>query len=213
MFSSRIALLALVLGAAALLHGCVRRPVTTLEMSWVTPQLPQPRFNKLLIISVARDDFVQVVFQDQMAAALKAHGINAVASKAYFTISTDAAIERFKRTIDESGADYVLLAYVTGRDATQSRDDQFMTIGDVTGFYTGYDRYLSAARSASDYSRQAMTTEASIYQIQRPVQKQGQRLIWSARIRIENPQVMRGEDYAPQYVAVVLESMKRDKLF
>lgn len=212
MFSSRIALLAVVLGAAALLHGCVRRPVTTLEMSWVTPQLPQERFKKLLIISVARDDFVQIVFQDQMAAALKAHGINAVASKAYFTISTDAAIERFKRTIDESGADYVLLAHVTGRD-TKSRDDQFMTIGDATGLYTGYDRYLSAARSSSDYSSETVTTEASIYQIQGPVQKQGQRLIWSARIRIENPQVMRGEDYAPQYVAIVLESMKKDKLF
>ena len=209
MFSSRIALLAVVLGAATLLHGCATKPVTTLEMSWVTSQLPQGGFNKLLIISVARDDFVQIAFQDQMAAALKARGVNAVASKAYFTISTDAAKERFKRTIDESGADYVLLAHVTGRD-TKSRDDQFITFGDATGLYTGYDRYLSAARSSSDFSSTAMTTEASIYQIQRGQQEQ--RLIWSARIRIENPQVMIGEDYAPQYVAVVLEAMKKDKL-
>lgn len=194
-----------VLAATALLPGCVTRPVTTVEMSWVTPQLPQAPFKQLLIISVARDDFVQVAFQDQLAAALKARGINAVASKAYFTIDTDAARARFKQTIEASGADYVLMAHVTGRDK-KSRDDRFMTFGDATGFYTGYDRYVSSARSASDYSSESMTSEVSIFRVE------GQRLIWSARIRTDNPKVMIGEDYAPLYVAVVLDAMKKDKL-
>jgi len=203
--TARSALLVVVLSAAALLPGCVTRPITTVEMSWVTPQLPQAPFNQLLIISVAADDFVQIEFQDQMAAALKARGMNAVASKAYFTINTDAARARFRKTIDDSGADYVLVAHTTGRDK-KSRDDRFMTFGDATGLYTGYDRYVSSARSASDYSSESLTSEVSIFKVQ------GERLIWSARIRTENPKVMRGEDYAPLYVAVVLEAMKKDKL-
>ena len=63
----RIAVRSVLLGAA-LAAGCITTPVTTLEVSWVTPQLPQMPFKKLLIITVASDEFVQVAFQDQMAA-------------------------------------------------------------------------------------------------------------------------------------------------
>jgi len=60
--------------AAALIAGCATTPDTKLEVSWVTPQLPQERFKKLLIITVAGDEFVQIAFQDQMAAALQERG-------------------------------------------------------------------------------------------------------------------------------------------
>ena len=194
------------LGAAALLQGCASGPVTTLEMSWVTPQLPQEPFKKLLIISVARDDFVQIAFQDQMAAALKARGINAVASKRYFSSGTEAEKARFKQSIDDSGADFVLIGHVTGRDM-KTRDDQFMSVADATGMYTAYDRYVSVARSSGDYSLETVTAEVSIFGVE------GQKLIWSARTRIANPRSTTGEDFAPQYIAVILEAMKKDKLF
>jgi hypothetical protein len=60
----RIAVLSALLGA--LLAGCIANPVTSLEVSWVAPQVPP--FKKLLIITVASDEFVQIAFQDQMAA-------------------------------------------------------------------------------------------------------------------------------------------------
>jgi hypothetical protein len=203
--SARFAPVIVVLSAAALLPGCATRPVTTLEMTWVSPQLPPEPFKRLLIISVARDEFVQIAFQDQMAAALKARGVNAVASKRYFSSGTDAEKARFKRSIDESGADFVLIAHVTGRD-TKTRDEQYMTFGDATGLYTAYDRYVSVARSSSDYSVETVTAEVSIFSVQ------GEKLIWSARTRTANPRVTTGEDFAPHYIAVILEAMKKDKL-
>ena len=203
--AARFASLAVLLGAAALLQGCATAPVTTLDATWVSPQLPQEPFKRLLIVSVARDDFVQIPFQDQMAAALQARGINAVASKRYFTTYGDAAKARFKQVIDDSGADFVLLAQVTGTD-TKERDDRFMTFGDATGLYTAYDRYASVARSASDYSERTVTSEVAIFRIE------GEKLIWSARIRTVNPDAFTGEDYAPRYIAVILEAMKKDKL-
>jgi hypothetical protein len=203
--AARFALFVVLLSAAALLLGCVTKPVTTLEMSWVSPQLPQEPFKRLLIISVASDEFVQIAFQDQMAAALKARGMNAVASKRYFSHYSEAEKARFKQSIDDSGADFVLIARVTGTD-TKSRDDRFMTMGDATGIYTAYDRYVSVARSANDFSEKTVTSEVSIFSVQ------GEKLVWSARIRTANPNVTTGEDFAPQYVAVILEAMKKDKL-
>ena len=195
-----------VLSAAALLHGCATGPVTTLEMSWVNPQLPQEPFKKLLIISVAREDFVQIAFQDQMATALKARGMNAVASKRYFSNGSEAEKARFKQSIEESGADFVLIAHVTGRD-TKTRDDQFMSVADATGLYNYYDRYVSIARSSSDYSLETVTTEVAIFSVE------GQKMIWAARTRTANPRATTGEDFAPRYIALLLEAMKKDKVF
>jgi hypothetical protein len=197
--------LVLLLSAAALLHGCATEPVTTLEMTWMSPQYPREPFKKLLIISVARSEFVQIAFQDQLAAALKSRGMNAVASKRYFSSGTDAEKARFRQSIDDSGADFVLIAHVTGRD-TKTRDDAYMTMGDATGIYTAYDRYVSVARSSNDYSEETVITEVSIFSVQ------AEKLLWSARLRSTNPSATTGEGFAPHYVAVILEGMKKDKL-
>ncbi len=203
----RYVLSVLVLGAAAL-AGCATGPVTTLETTWVTPELPKQPFSKLLIISLAHEDFVQVAFQDQMAAELKKRGMNAVASKGYFTSYAPNPEEekaRFRRIISDSGADFVLFARVTGTDA-KSRDDRFMTFGDATGIYTAYDRYVSVGRSQSDYSRKAIFSDVSIFNVQT------EKPIWSARIRTDNPTTTSGARYAPEYVDVIVRAMKKDDL-
>ena len=201
----RSALSAALLGAAALVAGCVTKPVTTLEMTWVTPQLPPAPFKKLLIISVANDEMVQIAFQDQMAAQLKARGVNAVASHRYFTRYTPDEKARFKKSIDESDADFVLLARVT-RTETNSRDGRPITIGDATGLYTAYDRYASVAIASGDNLVKTVTAEVSIFDLQ------GEKLIWSARTRTDNAYVTTGENFAPHYIAVILEAMKKDKV-
>src|SRR5262249_52456956 len=139
------------------------------------------------------------------AAALKARGVNAVAARRYFRSDTEAEKARFKQSIVDSGADFVLLARVTGTD-TKTRDERYMTFGDATGLYTAYDRYVSVARSSSDFSQTTVTTEVSIFNLQ------GEKLVWSARMRTTNPRATTGEDFAPQYIAVILEAMKKDKL-
>jgi hypothetical protein len=205
--SSRLAALCVaLLGALALLAGCATKPRTTLEMTWVSPQLPPAPFKKLLIITVSAEELVQIAFQDQMAAALKARGVNAVASKRYFTRYTEAEKARFKQSIDDSGADFVLLARVT-RTQRDEREDHLMTFGDATGLYSAYDRYISvAAASGGDYSVKTVTAEASIFAVQ------GEKMIWAARTRTANANVTTGENFAPQYIDVILEAMKKDKL-
>src|SRR6476660_9076954 len=102
----RSAMSAALLGVTGLLTGCATNPETTLEVTWAAPQLPPAKsFNKLLIITVANSEFVQEAFQNQMAAELKKRGVNAVAPRRYFSRSTDAARDRFQRSVDESDPD------------------------------------------------------------------------------------------------------------
>jgi hypothetical protein len=212
----RAALSAALLGAAALLAGCASNPETTLEVTWAAPQLPPAKsFKKLLIITVASSEFVQEAFQNQMAAELKKQGINAVASRRYFTRYTDAERARFARSIEESDADHILLARVT-TTATKAYEDRGTIIGpggvpygDASGVQGAYARYFypTSVVSGADASVKTVTSETSIFAAK------GEKLIWSARVRTTNAQTTTGEHYAPQYVGVILEAMKKDKLF
>lgn len=207
-------LLVALLGAAALLAGCASSPETTLDVTWAAPQLPPAKsFKKLLIITVAPSEFVQEAFQNQMAAELKKQGVNAVASRRYFTRYTDAERDRFKRSIEESDADHVLLARVT-TTTTKAYEDRGTIIGphgvpyaDASGVQGAYARafYPGAVVSGADGSVMTVTSEASIFAAK------GEKLIWSARVRTTNAQSAGAED-APQYVGVILEAMKKDKL-
>jgi len=205
---------AALLGGAALIAGCATTPETKLEVSWVTPQLlPAP--NKLLIITVASDEFVQAAFQDQMAAALQERGVNAVASRRYFTNYSEAERERFKRSIEESDADYVLLARVTKSDSN-ARDSRGLILGPggvpyggATGVYGAYALVPGTSSfQVGDAQVLTVTAEASIFA------EKGGKLIWSARTRTTNAQAVKsGADAARQYVPVILDAMKKDKLF
>jgi hypothetical protein len=203
------------LGAAALVAGCATKPVTTLEVSWVAPQPSKAAsYKKLLIITVASEELVQIAFQDQMAAQLKARGVNAVASRRYFSRYTDAEKARFKQSIDDSDADFILLARVTTTE-TKAYEDRGTIVGpngvpygDATGVQGAYARYVYPASyvPGADASATTVNAEASIFAAK------GEKLIWSARTRTTNARSTTGENLAPQYIDVILDAMKKDKL-
>jgi hypothetical protein len=201
------------LGALALAAGCSTQPVTTLEVSWVTPQRPEAPLKKLLIITVASEEFVQIAFQDQMAAQLQKRGVNAVASRRYFTRYTDAEKARFMQSIAESDADYVLLARVTNTEV-DTLENRGTVVGmnglpyaDAYGVEGAYARaFTGGARDGGDHSTKTVTAEASIYAVE------GKKLVWSARTKSTNAHRKTGEESAALYIEVILEAMKKDKL-
>jgi hypothetical protein len=202
------------LGAAALVAGCTTTPETKVEVTWVSPQLSQTPFKKLLIITVANSEFVQAAFQDQMAVQLKARGINAVASHRYFSHYTDAEKARFKRSIDESDADAVMLARVTNT-AEASSQDRGTIIGPAgvpyvgaTGVHGAFGLYVYPASYGGrpDGSMRTVTAETSIFALK------GEKLVWSTRTRSTNVNATTGEHFAPQFIDVILEAMKKDKV-
>jgi hypothetical protein len=211
----RSALSAALLGATALLTGCASKPETTLEVTWAAPELPPAKsFKKLLIISVAPSEFVQEAFQNQMAAELKKQGVNAVASRRYFTRYTDAERDRFMKTITDSDADHILLARVTTSEQKVYEDRGTIigpggvAYGDASSIQGAYARafYPGSVVSGGDVAIKTVTSETSVFAAK------GEKLIWSARVRTTNTQSATGAEYAPEYVGVILEAMKKDKL-
>jgi len=212
----RSALSAALLGAMTLLTGCASGPETTLEVTWAAPQVPPAKsFGKLLIITVAPSEFVQEAFQNQMAAELKKRGVNAVASRRYFTRYTDAERDRFMKSIADSDADHILLARVT-EVSTKTYEGGGTIIGpggvpyaDAVGVQGAYARAFypgAVVAVGSGGVAKTATSEASIFAAK------GEKLIWSARVRTTNTQSVTGAEYAPEYVGVILEAMKKDKL-
>jgi len=211
----RSALSAALLAVTALSTGCASRPETTLEVTWAAPQLPPAKsFSKLLIITVAPSEFVQEAFQNQMAAELKKRGVNAVASRRYFTRYTDAERDRFMKSIADSDADHILLARVS-EVSTKTYEGGGTIIGpggvpygDAVGVQGAYARafYPGAVVPVAGGVAKTATSEASIFAAK------GEKLIWSARVRTTNTQSATGAEYAPEYVGVILEAMKKDKL-
>ena len=197
-----------------LLAGCASGPSTTLDVTWAAPQLPPASsFKQLLIITVAPNEFVQEAFQKDLAAELKKRGVNAVASGRYFTRYTDAEKARFKQSVDASGADAILIARMTTSD-TKTFEERGTLIGPVgsspyaTTIDGAFARYAYPASYAAgpDASVKTVHSETSIFT------SKGEKLIWSARVRTDNAQSTTGAHYAPQYVGVILDAMKKDKL-
>jgi hypothetical protein len=201
--------------AAALVAGCSFGPSTKLDITWAAPQLPPAKsFQKLLIISVAPNEFVQEAFQKQLAAELQKRGVNAVASGRYFTRYTDAERDRFKRSVASSGADAILIARMTTSDIKtfEERGTLMGTAANSSPYSSSINdafaryAYPGSYAAGADASVKTVHSETSIFAAK------GEKLIWSARVRTDNAQSTTGAKYAPQYVEVILEAMKKDKL-
>src|SRR5262245_3566729 len=110
-----------------LIAGCSTTAYTSLDKSWMDPKLAGAKFKKVPILTIAGDEFAQAYFQEDLAAALRKRGVNAVASESYFTHSSPAENARFQRAIAQSDADGVLLARVVGVDETTTVIGGYLT--------------------------------------------------------------------------------------
>lgn len=199
--------------AAALLAGCATTARTTLETSWRDPTLTAAKpVKKVLIVTVSPDEFAQEAFQTEMAAELKARGVNAVPSRAYFTRYTDAERARFKRVVEGSDADAILLARTVGVSRTDGTSAGMMigpngapyaAVGDI---YGAYARTFDPAHYVppSDYTRTTARAEAALYD------KASGKLLWTARTRIDNADQGELGPAVRQFCGVLMDAAEKD---
>jgi len=210
----RLRAVALVLAAFAI-AGCAGSARTSLETSWVNPKFQGAKFKKVLILSVAADEFAQQYFQDDMAAALTKRGMTAVASERFFTHLSPAEETRFKQAVAQSGADAVLLARVVGVDEkTTTRPAMLTTASGVPVAYAwGIDAAFTQAFAPTryvaptDYSTTTVLVETLLYEMQ------GRTPVWSAQTRTTNADKGDLQPAVAQFVSVLVGAMARDGLF
>jgi len=208
--------LALAVAVAVLaVAGCATTAYTSLDKSWKDPKLAGTKFRKMLIITIAGDEFAQAYFQEDLAAALRKRGVNAVASESYFSHSSPAEDARFRRAIAQSDADAVLLARVVGVD------DKTTVTG---GYLTGHNGVpvaqvyglgnLAAARFAptryvrpDDYTQATVIVETVLYETK------GKQAVWTAQTSTKNAESGDLKPAVQQFVGVLVGAMDRDGLF
>jgi hypothetical protein len=201
--------------AAFAIAGCAGSARTSLETSWVNPKLQGTKFKKVLILSVAADEFAQQYFQEDMAAALTKRGMTAVASERFFTNGSPAEQTRFKQAVAQSGADAVLLARVVGVDEkTTARPAMLTTASGVPVAYAwGIDAAFTQAFAPThyvaptDYSTTTVLIETLLYEMQ------GRTPVWSAQTRTTNADKGDLRPAVAQFVSVLVGAMERDGLF
>lgn len=187
---------ALFLITALTLGACAIQDRTSLDASWSAPDRPAKHFKKVLVITVARDEFVQQELQDMLAKRLQSEGMNAVASHRYFTRYVPEEKERFREAIESSDADAVFVLRATFAD-TESRTSPDYPI------YT----YPTNVRTSPDYTLTELGSEATLFE------RKGQKRVWSARLLTENAGTGDRARAINQYIDVLVAAMKKDKVF
>ncbi len=201
--------------AALSIAGCSTTAHTSLDKSWVDPKLAGTKFRKVLILTIASDEFAQAYFQEDMAAALRKRGVNAAASQGYFTHPGPAEEARFKRVIAESDADAVLLARVVGVDE-KSVTTPGMLVGpggapyaDLVGVGNNVAAFFAPTRYVrpNDYTQTTVLVETVLYE------RKGKQAVWSAQTSTKNAQSGDLKPAIAQFVDVLAGAMDRDGLF
>jgi hypothetical protein len=199
--------------AALLVAGCMTAR-TSLDTSWIDPKVKGAKFKKVLILTVATDEFAQQYFQQDMAAALRQRGMNAVASERFFTHRSPSEEARFRRAVEQSGADAVMLARVVGVDQKTGTVPGMLTgpggtpVAETIGFGNAVAATFAPTYYVrpSDYTLTTVIVETVLYEME------GRRAVWSARTHTANADQGDLRPAMSQFVGVLVGAMARDGL-
>jgi hypothetical protein len=201
--------------AALSIAGCAGTARTSLDKSWVDPKLAGTKFRKVLILTIAGDEFAQAYFQEDMAAALRRRGVNAAASEQYFSHASPAEDARFKRAVEQSDADAVLLARVIGVDEKTGVTGGYL-LGPggvpVAGVY-GLGGVVASAYAPTRYVRPSDYTTTTVLVETVLYETKGKRAVWSAQTSTKNAESGDLKPAVAQFVGVLVGAMDRDGLF
>jgi hypothetical protein len=208
----RAAIIAL---AALLVAGCAMTARSSLDASWIDPTAKGKKFKKVLILSVAHDEFAQQYFQQDMATAMRARGMNAIASERFFTHKSPSEQARFMRAVESSDADAVLLARVIGVDQKTGTTPGMLTgaggapVGEMTGIGNAVAATFAPTMYVrpSDYTLTTVIVETVLFELK------SRRAVWSARTNTANADSGDLKPAIAQFVSVLVGAMERDGLF
>jgi len=200
--------------AALVLAGCMTAR-TSLDASWIDPQYRHAKFKKVLVLSVASDEFAQQYFQEDIAAAMRARGMNTVASERFFTHKSKAEYARFMRAVETSGADAVLLGRVIGVDQKTGTIPGMLTgpAGTPLEETVGLENAVAASFAPtmyvrpSDYTLTTVLVESVLFDLKT------RRAVWTARTQTANADQGDLKPAVAQFVGVLVQAMERDGLF
>lgn len=83
--------------------------MATIKKTWREPGMESAVYHKLLIIGIAHDDNVRVMFEDILADTLRQHGVEAVSSHTLISDLSKADRDLVQKVAQNEGADGVII--------------------------------------------------------------------------------------------------------
>jgi len=194
---------ALLFALASLVGGCA---TTQVDAVWSRPEYAGRSIpGKMLVVGVTRDETVRRLYEDTMAAQLRARGVAAVPSYEFLTVPLSdregrALIEAAKRI----GAARILSSALVAREHVQwVETEPVPAVGwDYYGWYGYYWPYGYMRTETHEYDRYyASTTLTDV---------SNDKVYWSARTRSEVPG--RIETAVNDFVSAIVDALSQGRL-
>jgi hypothetical protein len=202
---------------AVAVGGCATAPRSSLQANWANPQLAgSAKFTKVIIVTVSDLEFGQKIFQDELAARLQAAGVNAVASHRYFSSTGPAQREALRGIIANAKADGVVFARSVNTETVKQQQADIaggVPLATTMGMYdvwTGIGLGVAGVgwvAAPSAVVSTSTTTDVYLFEVK------GEKPVWSARVNTANSGEGNLTPVVTQVVNIVVDTMKRDRVF
>jgi len=93
---------------------------TTLKAVWRNPEFAGRRLQKVLVVSVCREDTYRRIFEDSLTRQLRAHGVAAQPGYALFPEGGAVDKRKINSEIKAKGFDALIISMVTGQETRQT---------------------------------------------------------------------------------------------
>jgi hypothetical protein len=193
--------------AAALAFGGAGCASTQIVNQWANPEYVSPRFKKILVIGVSKQESIRRTFEDAFVARLKAEGIEAESSYRYIPEDGEVDEARLQEAVKQAQADG---AIVTRLVRVEKKTDvipgsYYPAPGATFGFYRGYSAaWLGYYDPPRIYQYEVYISETSLYDTRT------NQLIWSGTVKTKDPGDINKE--IKDYVDIVVDALKSKNL-
>jgi len=184
---------------ALALAGCAS---TSLTDQWKSAQFAGPPLKKLMVVGVSTQPGPRRIFEDEFSAALKAAGVDAVASYTKITQDGQADQAVLEQAVRDLGAEGVLVTrLVKTEQKTQVTPGYYRPVPAV-GFYGWYSSaWVGYYEPPAVYQYDVVTAETSVYHIGKG------ELVWSGITETFAPQDVRKETQG--FAKIIIGALKK----
>jgi hypothetical protein len=184
---------------AAALGGCAS---TSLVNQWKSPGFSGPPLKKVLVVGVTKQPGPRRIFEDELSAALRAAGVQAVPS--YTVIPQDGQAEQavLERALRDIGADGVLVTRLVSREQKTQVTPGFYQPMPAMGMYGWYSSaWVGYYEPPTVYQYDVVTADTSVYSVN------AGELLWSGTTETFSPTDVAKETRG--FAKIIIEALKK----
>lgn len=182
--------------------GCAS---TRIVNEWREPDYLPPRFTKVVVLGISKDQVLRRSFEDEFVSQLRANGIGAVPSYQGLPEGGQVAEDRLLKAVRQTGADAAIMTRLLRVEHRTQVTPGYYNPYPVHGFYRWYSAgWAGFYEPPQIYNYDVYTSETSLYDFKRD------QLVWAGTVQTTDPGDIRKEII--NYVQTVISALKQNNI-